>query len=316
MKNSFRHLAHGLVAVVLCIVAATILTACGGMAKGADQSATTTVVREESVVMATAMNAAPRAAAKEAEVADYASSSSEGNGGISTSSTQERKLIKTGSITIEVENLASTENSISAWCAEFGGYVSASYSEESRASFTVRIPAAEFDTAMAAVGDLGKVVSRNISSRDVSEQFYDLQTRLETRKLLRDKLQSYLSNAANMKDILQIESELNDTITEIESMEGRMRRLTNQIEYSTITVEAKLPYRTTDQGFQWPEFGKGIRRFMSNVVDFFAGFVAVLLYIVIFGIPILAAAAFFYWLLLGKVGLLRKIFNKLKARKD
>lgn len=225
---------------------------------------------------------------------------------------QERKLIKTGSVSLEVEQLAATEEAVLAWCQSFGGYVASSFNHETNAAFTVRIPAVRFDDAMAAAGNLGRVRSRNISTQDVSEQFYDLRTRLDTRKILRDRLQSYLAQAKDMEDLLHIERELNSTLTEIESMEGRMRRLSNQIDYSTITVDASLPYRTTDQGFQWPSLDRTVRRFLSNVVDFFVDFVAIVLYIIIFGIPILGLVALLYWLLLGRMGLLKRIFKGLK----
>jgi len=241
-----------------------------------------------------------------------AGASGGGSGGQNPAGQQERKLIKTGSISLEVEQLASAEEAVLEWCQSFGGYVASSFNHETNAAFTVRIPAVHFDAAMAAAGNLGRVRSRNVSTQDVSEQFYDLQTRLDTRKILRDRLQSYLAQAKNMEDLLHIERELNSTLTEIESMEGRMRRLSNQIDYSTITVDLQLPYRTTDQGFQWPSLDRNVRRFLSNVVDFFVDFVAIVLYIVIFGVPILALVAFLYWLLLGRMGLLKRIFKRLK----
>ena len=241
-----------------------------------------------------------------------AGASGGGSGGQNPVGQQERKLIKTGSISLEVEQLASAEEAVLEWCQSFGGYVASSFNHETNAAFTVRIPSVHFDAAMAAAGNLGRVRSRNVSTQDVSEQFYDLQTRLDTRKILRDRLQSYLAQAKNMEDLLHIERELNSTLTEIESMEGRMRRLSNQIDYSTITVDLQLPYRTTDQGFQWPSLDRNVRRFLSNVVDFFVDFVAIVLYIVIFGVPILALVAFLYWLLLGRMGLLRRIFKRLK----
>ena len=241
-----------------------------------------------------------------------AGASGGGSGGQNPAGQQDRKLIKTGSISLEVEQLASAEEAVLEWCQSFGGYVASSFNHETNAAFTVRIPAVHFDAAMAAAGNLGRVRSRNVSTQDVSEQFYDLQTRLDTRKILRDRLQAYLAQAANMEDLLGIERELNSTLTEIESMEGRMRRLSNQIDYSTITVDLQLPYRTTDQGFQWPSLDRNVRRFLSNVVDFFVDFVAIVLYIVIFGVPILALVAFLYWLLLGRMGLLKRIFKRLK----
>lgn len=312
--------------VILVLLTLGLFASCGGEDTAAVQSSFKETV------------AAPRMAAKSVAAADMmvfedvvvegaveaemdygavpeptiAGASGGGSGGQNPAGQQDRKLIKTGSISLEVEQLAATEEAVLAWCQSFGGYVASSFNHETNAAFTVRIPAVHFDAAMAAAGNLGRVRSRNVSTQDVSEQFYDLRTRLDTRKILRDRLQSYLAQAKDMEDLLHIERELNSTLTEIESMEGRMRRLSNQIDYSTITVDASLPYRTTDQGFQWPSLDRNVRRFLSNVVDFFVGFVAVVLYIIIFGIPILGLVALLYWLLLGRVGLLRKIFKGLK----
>lgn len=273
----------------------------------------------EKTMATSAKNASFRAAAPqysdvmvEEAVAEAEIGGSGNTGGVNQ---QERKLIKTGSVNLEVENLASAEQAVETWCKNFNGYISSSYNQENSASFTVRIPSAKFDLAMDTLGDLGKIKYRSLSTQDVSEQFYDLQTRLETRKILRDRLQSYLASAKDMKDMLQIERELNDTLSEIESMEGSMRRLSGQIDYSTINVELQLPYRTTDQGFQWPNLSNGVRRFLSNLVDFFVGLITALLYVVICGVPIVAIIAFFYWLLFGKVGLLKKIFRNL-SKKD
>ena len=312
--------------VILVLLTLGLFASCGGTDTAAVQSSFKETV------------AAPRMAAKSVAAADMmvfedvavegaveaemdygavpeptiAGASGGGSGGQNPAGQQDRKLIKTGSISLEVEQLAATEEAVLAWCQSFGGYVASSFNHETNAAFTVRIPAVHFDAAMAAAGNLGRVRSRNISTQDVSEQFYDLRTRLDTRKILQDRLQSYLAQAKDMEDLLHIERELNSTLTEIESMEGRMRRLSNQIDYSTITVDLQLPYRTTDQGFQWPSLDRNVRRFLSNVVDFFVGFVAVVLYIIIFGIPILGLVALLYWLLLGRVGLLRKIFKGLK----
>lgn len=271
----------------------------------------TEMLAEEAAPMMKAVNTSVKSAAR----ADSTASNSITSGDIS-SSQKDRKLIKNGSICLEVENLANAEKSITEWCQSFDGYIASSYTEETRSSFSVKIPAKDFDNAMTSIGTFGKVKSRNIFTQDVTEQFYDLETRLETRKILQERLQEYLSNAKDIKDMIQIENELNNTISEIESMEGRMRRLSDQIEFSTISVTVDLPYRTTEQGFQWPEFGKEFRYFISNIVDFFAGFILTILYIVIFGIPILAAIAFFYWILLGKVGLLKKLFKKLSGNKE
>lgn len=235
---------------------------------------------------------------------------SDANSGSST----ERKLIKNGDISVEVQNLSNAEKAVGEWASKFGGYIESSYSGETSGSITVRIPAKNFDEAMSEAGNFGAVKSQNISTQDVSERFYDLKTRLESKKVMRERLQKYLSQAKDVKDMLQIERELNSVVTDIESMEGSMARLSSQIDLSTITVSYSLPYRADPAGgsFRWPSFGEGFRHFVSNLVDFFACLLKIVLYVVICGIPILAVAGFMFWLLFGKIGLVKKIFKKLK----
>ena len=233
----------------------------------------------------------------------------------SSNNTMERKLIKNGYIQLEVSSLLEAENSIKNWCASFGGYIESNNQNEHNGSMSVRIPSGSFEAAMDSAGNLGTVKSKNVSSQDVSESFYDLQTRLETKKIMRERLQKYLESAKDIKDMLQIESELNSVISDIESMEGRMKRLTGQIDYSQIYVNYELPFRSDENhGFVMPDFGDGFRRFISTVLDFFIGFFKIICYIVIFGVPLIAAIGFFYWLLFGKLGLLKRLFKRLRGK--
>ncbi|MGP1458414.1 MAG: DUF4349 domain-containing protein [Treponema sp.] len=223
--------------------------------------------------------------------------------------------MRRGYLTLEVNSIPEAGKAVEQWCAHFGGYIESSYAGETNGNVTARIPSGAFADAMNEAGKAGTVKSKSVSTEDVSERFYDLQTRLETRKIMRTRLQGYLAQAKDTKDMLQIESELNRVMSDIESMEGSMKRLAGQIDYSTISVDYRLPYRADGSGgFDWPDFGDGFRRFVSNIVDFFAGFVKVVLYVVIGGVPIFAVIAFLYWLLFGKIGLLRKIFNKLGGK--
>lgn len=250
------------------------------------------------------------------EEADEMESPASANGLNENSADQmERKLIKNGYIQLEVSSLQEAESSIKNWCSSFGGYIESNNQNERNGSMSVRIPSSNFEAAMDSAGNLGSVKSKNVSSQDVSESFYDLQTRLETKKIMRERLQKYLESAKDIKDMLQIEKELNSVISDIESMEGRMKRLTGQIDYSQIYVNYELPFRSDENhGFVMPDFGDGFRRFVSTVLDFFIGFFKIICYIIIFGIPLIAALGFFYWLLFGKLGLLKRLFKRLRGK--
>ena len=148
----------------------------------------------------------------------------------------ERKLIRTGNVTLEVQSVSGAEDEIAKWANSLGGYVTNANTWQYGANFTVRIPSARFDEAMSQVGNFGRITNRSVSSDDVSESYYDLQSRLETKYILRDKLSSYLSQAKDIKDLLEIERQLNSVIEDIESTEGRFKRLSGQIDYSTIYI--------------------------------------------------------------------------------
>ncbi|ERF60217.1 PF14257 domain protein [Treponema socranskii subsp. socranskii VPI DR56BR1116 = ATCC 35536] len=229
---------------------------------------------------------------------------------------ENRKLIRTGNIRFEVSSLAETKAATEAWAKRFGGYVS-DFSEDGRSlGMTVHIPSSAFDDAMSSSGAIGKIVSKSADSVDVTDRFYDLDSRLATRRVLLERLQSYLREAKNMKDMLEIETKINDVTAEIEQMQGQFNRLSKQIDYSEIYIEANLPYNhTEDRGFIFPDLKSAFIEFCETVVGFFANFIFVVLYIIIFGIPILCVALLLYWICFGKIGVLRKLFGKIRAGK-
>lgn len=228
------------------------------------------------------------------------------------SSPLERKIIRNGNVSLEVESLEEAENRIGEWASRFGGYITSSWESESSSSYTVKIPSEKFDEAFNETKNYGKFLNGNINSDDITDQYYDLETRLEAKKVLRERLENYLKNAKETKELLNIEKELNNAVSEIESMEGRMRRMKNQVAYSTININLQLPYRVTSEGFEWPSFTSGLRIFAVNVLDFFIGLFKVICYVLICGLPLFALVVLFYWLFFGKIGLIKKLFKKLK----
>jgi len=233
----------------------------------------------------------------------------------SNSVSYEKKIIRTANISLEVSSLSDLEASVQAFAEQYKGYITSSNLKETSCYITVKIPSNNFDAAITSAGNLGIIKNRSINSEDVSDTYYDLQTRLETKKTMQKKLEAYLSSAKNMSDLLEIEKQLNNVTSEIESMEGRMKRLSNQIDYSTIWFSFYLPSGYNNEGFDWPDLKEAFRNFGHNTINFFASLLMSIFYIVLFGIPIIALIAFFFWLLFGRVGLLVKLFKWLKWKK-
>lgn len=227
----------------------------------------------------------------------------------------DRKLIYTGNISVQVTDLSATEKSVAGWVEKFGGYITSSSISGRYLNVVARIPQKRFNEAFEEGASLGTLNNRSVSTQDVTEQFYDLNARLETRKILRERLESYLKNAPKIEDMLSIERELNDVQGEIESMEGQFRRLSNQIDFATIYFDASLPPNTTEQGFVYPNVGKKFSQFWADALEFLASFLVGIFYFVVFAVPFVLAAALLYFICFGRLGLVKKLF-KLAGKKS
>nr|WP_298137508.1 DUF4349 domain-containing protein [uncultured Pseudomonas sp.] len=151
-----------------------------------------------------------------------------------------RLLVWTASFTLEVADLAKAKVQLSERMLALGGYVeeTSDYGEYSQ-NLVFRVPKDAFETALGNIEQSGKVLSRQVKGEDVTEQYVDVETRLNNNRVLRDRLRQLLGKASSVQDILQIESELNRIQSEIDSMEARMRILKDQIQMSKVTVELR-----------------------------------------------------------------------------
>jgi hypothetical protein len=104
---------------------------------------------------------------------------------------------------------------------------------------TVRVPAEKFQPTLAAVLLLGDVLHREVSVRDVTEEFRDLRIRLRNAEAVRDRLEQLLARADKVEQALAVERELERVAGEIEQIKGRLSMLQELIAFSTITVELR-----------------------------------------------------------------------------
>ena len=164
-----------------------------------------------------------------------------------------RKLIRNGSIDFKVKEVKQTKIDIEKICKELNAYSS----NESENNFgdrlqyiqTIRVPADKFDALFTRIEPLAvKVENKNISTEDVTEEFIDVEARLNTKKELETRYLEILKQAKTVEEIISVESKIANVRSEIESMQGRLEYLKNQVSLSTVNVSY---YETlgTDFGF-------------------------------------------------------------------
>ncbi|PHN00696.1 DUF4349 domain-containing protein [Flavilitoribacter nigricans] len=155
----------------------------------------------------------------------------------------ERKLIKTANIRFQVEDLEKSTEKIKALTQEYSGIITGMFQNNNhysiRNNLTIRVPAADLDRFLDAV-ELESIYTeqKSITAQDVTEEFLDISTRLETKKAVRDRYISILrEKAQSVKDILDAEEKIRVIQEEIESIEGRLKYINNRTSLSTVNVE-------------------------------------------------------------------------------
>lgn len=195
----------------------------------------------------------------------------------------ERKVIRNGSLQVEVERIDPALEALRAHVAAVGGYVAGESSSARSggrarvASMTLRVPAARLDETVAKVRTLGQELSLTITAEDITEQYFDLEIRLRTQRDLETRLRQLLDRPSNrLTDLLEIEREVARVRGEIDQMEGRKRYWDNQVGCSTLTVNLvePAPMVAGEQGGVWQTLKRALGEAGDNFVLTIAGIIA------------------------------------------
>lgn len=168
-----------------------------------------------------------------------------------TAETVERKLIKEGQVEFETDDLNSTRETIFEAVKKYKGYVSSDqeFKSPGRKSnmVIIRVPADNFDNLLSdATQGVKRFESKEINVKDVTEEFLDIQARLKTKKGLEQRFIDLLKVAKNVTEILEIEKQIGELRSDIESIEGRLKYLQDRVSFSTLTMTfyETIPHET------------------------------------------------------------------------
>ncbi|MFJ7753132.1 DUF4349 domain-containing protein [Peribacillus muralis] len=156
--------------------------------------------------------------------------------------TDERKVIHQAQLELKVKNVEKVQRKIEEKAKEYGGYVVESNvyrenEEKMEGTITVRVPEARFqDFLSVSEGEASKVVGRNVTGQDVTEQYVDLKARLKSKKTVEERLLAFMQEAQKTEDLLKISTDLAAVQEEIEQLTGQMKYIENQTSYSTVTI--------------------------------------------------------------------------------
>lgn len=152
-----------------------------------------------------------------------------------------KKIIKDGNITIKAHDINITkkriDNLLKKWNAYYESEDLQNNDQIISYNLKIRIPAINFEKFILGIEN-GKddIESKNIQTRDVTEEYVDIETRLANKRDYLKRYKELLSKASTVKDILAIEENIRALQEEIESKEGRLNYLSDQVSFSTLNI--------------------------------------------------------------------------------
>jgi hypothetical protein len=158
-----------------------------------------------------------------------------------TEITQDRMIVRIGDMRLVVEDVINARDDIAQLALRYDGYVVSSSiwgeEEEMRGQISIRVPDEKFDQALAELRELAvRVKSESTSSQDVTQEYTDLQARLNNAEATEKQYLALLEKATDVQDILSIYESLSRVRQEIEQIKGQMQYLERTSSMSLINV--------------------------------------------------------------------------------
>ena len=282
-----------LLSVLLALTLLLSLTACGS----------STAKNEAAMDMAVTTPAATVPAAKQEMGFDAPSESISTTEEPSSSLPENVKMIYRGYLYLESTEFDAAIAGLEHLVAQTGGYFESSelnnYTPYRSAFYVVRVPSAKYQSFCSSVGDLAQLNSQRHTTENVSEAYYDTESRLVTQRTKLERLQELLAKADVMEDIITLESAIADTELQIEYLTGSLRKYDALVDYATVEISLEEVYQLSEQeqpvvgfGAKLAEaFKTGTNRFVDDLESFALRFarnwVSRLIWLVIWAVVII-----------------------------
>ncbi|MGN0778584.1 MAG: DUF4349 domain-containing protein [Aristaeellaceae bacterium] len=241
------------------------------------------------------------------ESADYAANGAVGAAYGAAEAVQEQKIIRTVSMTIGTQGYEQSMASLRQQCEDMGGWVS--YSSESvgssgmrRAYLTLRIPSQQLDSYLTDTASLGRIISREESANDVTESYYDTQARLQTQQALMTRLQALVTDAADLSDLLALESQIADTQYQIDALQSSLNSTDRQVTYATVNVTLREETASSDLTDDEKSLGQRLVSALTTGAEAFLSFLS--------DMAVFLAAALPFILMVAVVGFTVKLIRR------
>jgi hypothetical protein len=224
-----------------------------------------------------------------------------------------RKLITTASLRLRIDSLDKGTVQITDLLGKYNSYSSETRIYGNQRNYTIKVPAGNYKSFLEELTNIGKVIYFSERTEDVTIKYYDLESRLNTKKELMRTYQNYLGKAQKIEDILAVEAKISGLQNDIDTTGAEFNVLSNLIDYSTVELELSGPITANNYGNE--SLANRVKQLFTGLGEYVSTVLIILLGIVVYGIPAIIILILIYWILFGKIGLLKKVWWLVSEKK-
>lgn len=234
-----------------------------------------------------------------------------------TPQTNNEKIIKTVEAYVQTKEYDKYISSLTANVSANGGYVEKSdanmggyYDSNRHSTYVLRIPADKLDAFMVSAEENGKITSKTETQQNVTLEYVDVESRISAYKTEKETLTNLLEKAASLENVLAIQERLSEVNYQIENYTAQLRVLENRVSYSTVTLHINEVERVSEaEPTLWQriknEFLDNIDNLKEGLEDFAVAIIGGLPVI----IPVIVVA-------IVAIIIIKKLIKKRKAKKN
>lgn len=152
----------------------------------------------------------------------------------------EKKIIKNADISLRSEDVSGCYQNLLDFAKKNGGYESScqirNYGDYDYITAVIKILPQNLDVFLNYAGESATLMSRNVYSDDISSQYYDSVTRLNTLRKSLEKYYEFLESTTTVKDMLTVQNEINNLTLQIESYEGQIKYWSSMVAEATVSI--------------------------------------------------------------------------------
>jgi len=143
-----------------------------------------------------------------------------------------RRIVYTATMAVAVFDMQGAHDGAEALTERHGGWVA----RMDRHELVLKIPSKNLRAAMDELAELGVTEVRTLESNDVSDRYFDLQTRIAVLEKTQVQMMALMAKARDVTEALNVRKSLDQITMELEVLKAELHKLKNRVSFSTLTL--------------------------------------------------------------------------------